>query len=167
MFNVGGGELLVIMLIALIVLGPQRLGPAARQIGRVMGDVRRISSGFQQELKDAFDDDDGTTPARRTESVPLASAVAEADGRPSAADGQDTSSRDAGAEGRTDGESKDPPAFEPPPADESTVAPAVAAALDEIVSPLDPQSADRFDGTPGAVSPASEGESLGDERAAS
>ena len=33
MFNVGGGEVLVIALIALIVLGPQRLPDAARQVG--------------------------------------------------------------------------------------------------------------------------------------
>jgi sec-independent protein translocase protein TatB len=54
-FNVGGGELLVIMLVALIVLGPQRLPDAARQIGKFMGELRRMSTGFQQELKDAMD----------------------------------------------------------------------------------------------------------------
>ena len=80
MFNVGGGELLVILLVALIVLGPQRLPDAARQVGRVMGDIRRISGGFQQELKDAFDT--GDEPARRTEPVPLAKAVADADDTP-------------------------------------------------------------------------------------
>ncbi|HKY66717.1 MAG TPA: Sec-independent protein translocase protein TatB, partial [Acidimicrobiales bacterium] len=81
MFNVGGGELLVILLVALIVLGPQRLPDAARQVGRVMGDIRRISGGFQQELKDAFDTGD-TASTRRTEPVPLAKAVADADDRP-------------------------------------------------------------------------------------
>jgi len=55
-FNVGGAELLVIMLLALIVLGPQRLPDAARQIGKVMGDLRRMSSGFQQELRSALDE---------------------------------------------------------------------------------------------------------------
>ena len=44
MFNIGGGELLVILLIALIVLGPQRLPDAARQIGKTMGDLRRLST---------------------------------------------------------------------------------------------------------------------------
>ena len=39
------------MLLALIVLGPQRLPDAARQIGKFMGELRRMSSGFQQELK--------------------------------------------------------------------------------------------------------------------
>lgn len=56
MFNIGGGEFLVIALIALIVLGPQRLPEAARQVGKAMGDLRRISSGFQKELKGALDD---------------------------------------------------------------------------------------------------------------
>ena len=51
MFNIGGGELIVILLIALIVLGPQRLPDAARQIGKAMGDLRRLSTGFQNEMK--------------------------------------------------------------------------------------------------------------------
>jgi sec-independent protein translocase protein TatB len=55
MFNIGGGEFVVIALIALIVLGPQRLPEAARQIGKTMGDLRRISSGFQNELKNAME----------------------------------------------------------------------------------------------------------------
>jgi Tat protein translocase TatB subunit len=54
--NIGGGEMLVIMLLALIVLGPQRLPDAARQVGKAMGEIRRLSSGFQRELKSALDD---------------------------------------------------------------------------------------------------------------
>ena len=56
MFNVGGPEVLVILVLALIVLGPQRLPEAARQIGKFMGELRRMSSGFQQELRSAIDD---------------------------------------------------------------------------------------------------------------
>ena len=56
MFNVGGGELLVILFLALIVLGPQRLPDAAKQIGKFMGEMRRMSSGFQQELRAALDE---------------------------------------------------------------------------------------------------------------
>lgn len=55
MFNVGGGELLVILLIALMVLGPDRLPGFARKAGKIMGDVRRISQGFQSEIRDAMD----------------------------------------------------------------------------------------------------------------
>lgn len=56
MFNVGGGEFLVILLVALIVLGPQRLPGAVRQAGQFMGELRKMSSGFQRELKSAFDE---------------------------------------------------------------------------------------------------------------
>jgi Tat protein translocase TatB subunit len=136
MFNVGGGELLVILLIALIVLGPQRLPDAARTVGRVMGDLRRMSSGFQQELKDAFDDSDsrpvGGRP--RKESVPLAASVAAVDEGTDTGPGDGDERDDAGTGGGDEA---------------TTVAPAVAAAIDEIVTPL-----------PG-------GDDLGDERAAS
>jgi len=56
MFNVGGGEVFVILLVALIVLGPAKLPDAARQIGRAMSEVRRISAGFKEELESAIDD---------------------------------------------------------------------------------------------------------------
>jgi Tat protein translocase TatB subunit len=56
MFNVGAGELLVILLIALIVLGPDKLPDAARKMGNVMGELRRMSGGFQQEMRSAMDD---------------------------------------------------------------------------------------------------------------
>ncbi|MGQ0432878.1 MAG: Sec-independent protein translocase protein TatB [Microthrixaceae bacterium] len=62
MFNVGGGEVLVIAFIALIVLGPQRLPDAARQAGKAIGELRRLSSGFQNELRDAFSDAELTSP---------------------------------------------------------------------------------------------------------
>ena len=58
MFNVGGGELIVIMLVALVVLGPQRLPTAARQVGKALSELRRLSSGFQNEVRTAFEDVD-------------------------------------------------------------------------------------------------------------
>ncbi|HEY2812200.1 MAG TPA: Sec-independent protein translocase protein TatB [Acidimicrobiales bacterium] len=56
MFNVGGGELLVILLVALIVLGPDKLPETARKIGNVVGEIRRMSAGFQNEMRSAMDD---------------------------------------------------------------------------------------------------------------
>jgi sec-independent protein translocase protein TatB len=152
MFNVGGGELLVILLVALLVLGPQRLPGAARQVGRVMGDIRRISSGFQQELRDALDADEA--PARRTEPVPLAKAVADADEAPSAAPAAEDAPPEAGSVPR--------PLREVAPADgdASSVAPAVADALDEIVAPARPVPDDPPAGDAGD-------DGLGGERAAS
>jgi sec-independent protein translocase protein TatB len=58
MFNIGPGELVAILVVALIVLGPNRLPEAVRTVGRVVGELRRISSGFQDELRSALDDSD-------------------------------------------------------------------------------------------------------------
>jgi sec-independent protein translocase protein TatB len=55
-FNVTGGELVIILLVALIVLGPEKLPDAIRKVGRVYGELRRMSAGFQSELKDALDE---------------------------------------------------------------------------------------------------------------
>jgi sec-independent protein translocase protein TatB len=162
MFNIGGGELLVIVLIALIVLGPQRLPDAMRTFGRVVGEVRRISSGFQQELRDAFEDSDVADeagPPRRKEAVPLAAAVAEAN-----PDIDDDAADDGGPE-----EHAAPavdafePELEPEPDDagrDTSVAPVIADALDAIVGPANRPSSE---GAPAAES----GPELGDERAAS
>lgn len=72
MFNIGGGEFLVIALIALIVLGPQRLPDAAKQVGKAMGELRRMSSGFQNELKDALNASESATPRRNVLAEPPA-----------------------------------------------------------------------------------------------
>jgi Tat protein translocase TatB subunit len=56
MFNVGGGEVLVILLVALLVLGPTKLPEAARQVGTVLTQIRKVSNGFQNELRSAMDE---------------------------------------------------------------------------------------------------------------
>jgi sec-independent protein translocase protein TatB len=55
-FNIGAGEFLVILVIALVVLGPERLPEAIRKVGQVMGEVRKLSAGFQDELRDAMNE---------------------------------------------------------------------------------------------------------------
>lgn len=52
--NVGAGQILVILLVALVVLGPDKLPSAARSFGRVIREVKRVSGGFQQEMRDAM-----------------------------------------------------------------------------------------------------------------
>ncbi len=54
MGNIGGGEILVILLVALIFLGPEKLPEVARQVGKVMGEVRKVKDGFQREMRDAM-----------------------------------------------------------------------------------------------------------------
>ena len=50
MFDVGFSELVVIGLIALIVLGPNRLPEVARTAGRWLGKLRRFVSEVKQDL---------------------------------------------------------------------------------------------------------------------
>ena len=54
MGNLGGMEVVVILLVALIVLGPTKLPEAARQVGKAVTELRRISGGFQRELREAM-----------------------------------------------------------------------------------------------------------------
>ncbi len=56
MFNLSGSEIVVILLLALVVLGPEKLPEAIRRFGRVYGELRRMSRGFQSEFKEAFDE---------------------------------------------------------------------------------------------------------------
>lgn len=53
MLNLGTSELLVIAVVALVVLGPNRLPEAARHAGRAMAEVRRVTTGFQDEMNRA------------------------------------------------------------------------------------------------------------------
>ena len=51
MFDMGFMELMVIGVLALLVLGPERLPQAARTVGLILGKVRRSVSNFQEDLE--------------------------------------------------------------------------------------------------------------------
>jgi Tat protein translocase TatB subunit len=53
MFNIGMPELLVILTVALIVLGPKRLPEIARALGKAMAEFRKATSGISEELENA------------------------------------------------------------------------------------------------------------------
>ena len=50
MFGIGPEELVLILIIALIVLGPERMPKVARDLGRVVGDLRRTSDQLREEF---------------------------------------------------------------------------------------------------------------------
>jgi len=51
MFGIGLPELVVILAVALIVLGPQRLPEVARMLGRAYGQLRRASEEFKNTIR--------------------------------------------------------------------------------------------------------------------
>ena len=58
MFNLGGMEILVIVVVALLVLGPEKLPKVMRTIGKTVGDLRRASTEFQRSVSLEIDSDD-------------------------------------------------------------------------------------------------------------
>ncbi len=65
MFGMGMPEILLILAIALIVIGPKKLPDLARSLGRAMGEFKRATNDFRETMeidtdlkgvKEAFDD---------------------------------------------------------------------------------------------------------------
>ena len=63
MFGLSFGEILVILVIALIVLGPERLPGFARTVGKTMADLRRTLDEMKLDLS-LHDVPERETPAR-------------------------------------------------------------------------------------------------------
>ncbi len=53
--SLGPAEILVILVVALIVLGPKRLPEAGRQVGKAIAEVRRWTTEVTSEIKSAVD----------------------------------------------------------------------------------------------------------------
>ena len=56
MFNLQGSEIIVILVLALVVLGPEKLPSAIRQFTKTYAELRKMGNGFQSELKDALEE---------------------------------------------------------------------------------------------------------------
>jgi len=55
MFDVGFWEILLILILALVVIGPERLPRAARTLGLWVGKGRRYIEGVKSEVEQEFD----------------------------------------------------------------------------------------------------------------
>jgi sec-independent protein translocase protein TatB len=54
-FGIGGNELIVIMLLAAIILGPERLARSARELGKFIKNVKAYFASLSSELKAELD----------------------------------------------------------------------------------------------------------------
>lgn len=56
MFNLSGSELLIIAVLGLVVLGPEKLPGAMKRVGKIYREIRSISDNVQREVKKAMDE---------------------------------------------------------------------------------------------------------------
>ena len=55
--SIGPMELVIVLVVAIVVLGPAKLQEASRQVCLGLAEVRRWSTGLQDEVKRAVDVD--------------------------------------------------------------------------------------------------------------
>ena len=51
MFGIGSTELIVILIVALIVIGPAKLPEMAKALGKALGEFRRVSSDVKRTIE--------------------------------------------------------------------------------------------------------------------
>ncbi len=56
MFNLTGSEIMFLLIIGLVVLGPEKLPDAIRRVGRLYSELKRMSSGVQTDLRKVMDE---------------------------------------------------------------------------------------------------------------
>ena len=55
-FNLTGSEIVGLILLGLIVLGPEKLPDAVRKFTKTYNEFKKMATGFQGEVKQAFDE---------------------------------------------------------------------------------------------------------------
>ena len=55
--SLGPAEIVVILVVALIVLGPKRLPEAGRQVGKALSEIRKWTQDVKSEMTNAFEPD--------------------------------------------------------------------------------------------------------------
>jgi sec-independent protein translocase protein TatB len=55
-FNLSGSEIVVILLLALVVLGPDKLPDAMRKAGKAFAEFKKLTTGFQDEVRKGFEE---------------------------------------------------------------------------------------------------------------
>jgi sec-independent protein translocase protein TatA len=79
MFNIGPLELMVILIIALLVVGPKRLPEVGRSIGRGIREFRNAQEEVQKTIQSALDEGPSPQPPKPAPSAPNAADAADGD----------------------------------------------------------------------------------------
>jgi Tat protein translocase TatB subunit len=54
-FNFSGSEVIFLLILGLVILGPEKLPGVLRKAGRLYGEFKRVTSDAQSELRQALD----------------------------------------------------------------------------------------------------------------
>ncbi|MGQ0669794.1 MAG: Sec-independent protein translocase subunit TatA/TatB [Actinomycetota bacterium] len=108
MFNIGPLELMLILIVALLVVGPKRLPEVGRSIGKGLREFRRAQDEVRQSLRMDLDEDPETSTGRPQAPRRIAPA-GDATGGPA---GHVSEAESTSADGS---EPDEPPAEDPPP----------------------------------------------------
>ena len=155
--NFGGGELIVIILLALVVLGPERIPEMAKGAGKMIARFKTMTSGLQGQVQGVMDDpamqplkELGDFAARPRQKLAEYALEAEADERAKAekasidaAASTDTASTDGAGTGAagTDAGSSDGASTDAASSDAATTGGAATAGTTDA-APTDGDSAD-------------------------
>ena len=63
--SMGPFEIIIVLLVAFIFLGPERMADAARTLGKWTGEMRRMGAGVRAEMDDLIAEDAPRQPDRR------------------------------------------------------------------------------------------------------
>lgn len=86
MFGIGMPELLLILAIALIVLGPKKLPELARALGKGMAEFRRATDELKEEFRNMEHEIEDSSPAATPKDDPILEKPAETSHASSPAD---------------------------------------------------------------------------------
>jgi Tat protein translocase TatB subunit len=116
MFGIGLPELVIILVVALLVLGPSKLPDAARSLGRALGEFRRMAD----DVKETFESEMSLEEEKKKESKELEEEQKSAEGVQVAESGElpvqeelkeqgkkEGHPREEGKEGRAEGTNPD------------------------------------------------------------
>jgi sec-independent protein translocase protein TatA len=67
-FDVGGGEMILIFVVVLLLFGGKRMPELARGLGKSLSEFKKATSGVEAQIKQAMDDvrETTVTPVRKT-----------------------------------------------------------------------------------------------------
>lgn len=95
MFGIGLPELILIMIVALLVVGPKKLPELARSVGKALHSVKSMTDDVKQSFEEDFADEDQKEP-EKTDAGGETTSPGEPENAQSTVDGEPREEQDTG-----------------------------------------------------------------------